>query len=112
MQERTDLESASTENILPSSRETFGLTPHECKGKTRRYAVIVTSLSHHARVRIVPVVDHLLDGNLFGASVDDPLRHNDGQNAVLQAGLDAILVDRSRELEGAVKLATERSLTQ
>lgn len=54
---------------------------------------------------MVPVVDHLLDGNLLGASVDDLLRHNDGQNAVLETGLDVVVVDGSRELEGAVELA-------
>lgn len=97
MQERRDLKSASTENTM--LEKLVNITP-PMQGKTR-YA----NSSHHARIRIVAGVDHLLDSDLLGASVDDLLRHHDGQNAVLEASLDVVLVDGSRELEGAVELA-------
>lgn len=73
------------------------------------HAGIVTS-SQYAWFRMFSIVDHLLDGNLPGPSVDDLLRYNNGQNAVFEAGLDVVLIDGSRELEGAVELA-DRPLT-
>lgn len=52
-----------------------------------------------------PLEDHhLLNGDLLGGG-GGSLGNKDGQDAVLQAGLDSILVDASGEGEGALELA-------
>jgi len=49
-------------------------------------------------------VEHLVNKDLL-AGGRGRFRHSDGQDTVLEVSFHVVLVDRSREVEGAVKFA-------